>query len=444
MFAQPLSRRLDRHGIHYAWLVAALSFLVMLTTAAALGLPGAFLNPLSNEHGWNTDQISSILAVRFALFGLMAPFSAMLIERFGVRNVVAAALALIAAGMGLATVVTELWQLFVAWGLMLGVGSGLTALVLAAVVANRWFSARRGLVIGILTASAATGQLAFLPFAAWLIQNMGWRVAVVPVLLACAVLAVLVWCFMRDRPADLGLAPYGEAARHVDAQPAPAPAPFTLRGPFVVLREAARNRVFWVLAGTFFICGLSTNGLIQTHFIALCGDFGMGAVPAASVLAMMGAFDFVGTILSGWLSDRYDNRKLLFWYYALRGLSLFWLPHSTFTLYGLSVFAMFYGLDWIATVPPTVKLAASTFGKERAAMVFGWIFAAHQLGAAVAAFGAGLTRTLLLTYTPALYVAGAACLVAALLALAAQPSRRDRVSSPLPPAGDRPGVAVNG
>ncbi|CAG9165396.1 MFS transporter [Cupriavidus respiraculi] len=444
MFAQPLSRRLDRHGIHYAWLVAALSFLVMLTTAAALGLPGAFLNPLSNEHGWNTDQISSILAVRFALFGLMAPFSAMLIERFGVRNVVAAALALIAAGMGLATVVTELWQLFVAWGLMLGVGSGLTALVLAAVVANRWFSARRGLVIGILTASAATGQLAFLPFAAWLIQTMGWRVAVVPVLLACAVLAVLVWCFMRDRPADVGLAPYGEAARHVDAQPARAPAPFTLRGPFVVLREAARNRVFWVLAGTFFICGLSTNGLIQTHFIALCGDFGMGAVPAASVLAMMGAFDFVGTILSGWLSDRYDNRKLLFWYYALRGLSLFWLPHSTFTLYGLSVFAMFYGLDWIATVPPTVKLAASTFGKERAAMVFGWIFAAHQLGAAVAAFGAGLTRTLLLTYTPALYVAGAACLVAALLALAAQPSRRDRVSSPLPPAGDRPGVAVNG
>jgi sugar phosphate permease len=434
MFAQLLSSRLDRRDIHYAWLVATLSFLVMLTTSAALGLPGAFLNPLSREHGWNTDQISSILAVRFALFGLMAPFSAMLIERFGVRNVVTAALALIAAGMGLATVVTELWQLFIAWGLMLGVGSGLTALVLAAVVANRWFSARRGLVIGILTASAATGQLAFLPFAAWLIENMGWRVAVLPVLIACALLAVLVWCFMRDRPSDVGLAPYGEEPRHVAPQPARAPAPFTLRGPFVALREAARNRVFWVLAGTFFICGLSTNGLIQTHFIPLCGDFGMGAVPAASVLAMMGAFDFVGTILSGWLSDRYDNRKLLFWYYALRGLSLFWLPHSTFTLYGLSIFAMFYGLDWIATVPPTVKLAASTFGKERAAMVFGWIFAAHQLGAAVAAFGAGLTRTLLLTYTPALYVAGAACLVAALLALAARPSNKVPAVAPVQPA----------
>ncbi|MBB3015329.1 MFS transporter [Cupriavidus alkaliphilus] len=431
MFAQALSSRLDRRGIHYAWLIAALTFLVMLTTSAALGLPGAFLQPLSREMGWNTDQISSILAFRFALFGLMAPFSALLMDRFGVRSVVCAALALIAGGMALATVSTELWQLFVAWGLMLGVGSGLTALVLAAVVANRWFSARRGLVIGILTASAATGQLAFLPVAAWLIEHMGWRVAVLPVLAACAALALLVFGLMRSRPADVGLAAFGEVPSHPATLPAaPAAAPFTLRGPFRVLREAARTQTFWILAGTFFICGLSTNGLIQTHFIALCGDFGMGPVPAASALAMMGAFDFVGTILSGWLSDRYDSRKLLFWYYALRGLSLFWLPHSTFTLYGLSIFAMFYGLDWIATVPPTVKLAATAFGRERAPMVFGWIFAAHQIGAAVAAFAAGLSRTLLLTYTPALYAAGAACLVAALMALMVSRTRTAERTEP--------------
>ncbi|WP_427308912.1 MFS transporter [Cupriavidus sp. H39] len=431
MFAQALSSRLDRRGIHYAWLVATLTFLVMLTTSAALGLPGAFLKPLTREMGWSTDQISSILAFRFALFGLMAPFSATLMERFGLRNVVCAALALIAGSMALATVSTELWQLFLAWGLMLGVGSGLTALVLAAVVANRWFSARRGLVIGILTASAATGQLAFLPVAAWLIEHMGWRVAVIPVLVACAALALLVLGLMRNRPADVGLAAFGEVPPAAPVPSAPAPAtPFTLRGPFMVLRDAARTQTFWILAGTFFICGLSTNGLIQTHFIALCGDFGMGPVPAASALAMMGAFDFVGTILSGWLSDRYDSRKLLFWYYALRGLSLFWLPHSTFTLYGLSVFAMFYGLDWIATVPPTVKLAATAFGRERAPMVFGWIFAAHQIGAAVAAFGAGMSRTLLLTYTPALYAAGAACMVAALLALAASRSRAAAATKP--------------
>ncbi len=435
MFAQALSSRLDRRGVHYAWIVAAITFCVMLTTAAALGLPGAFLKPMTAEMGWSTDQVSSILAFRFALFGLMAPFSAILMERFGVRHVVCAALALIAGGMALATVSTQLWQLFIAWGLMLGVGSGLTALVLAAVVANRWFTARRGLVIGLLTASSATGQLAFLPVAAWLIEHMGWRVAVLPVLAACGALALVVLGWMRNRPSDVGLAPFGELPPLASAPqpPAAAPAPLSWRGPFVVLRDAARTQTFWILAGTFFICGLSTNGLIQTHFISLCADFGMSAVPAASALAMMGAFDFIGTILSGWLSDRYDSRKLLFWYYALRGLSLFWLPHSEFTLYGLSLFAMFYGLDWIATVPPTIKLAGSTFGRERAPMVFGWIFAAHQIGAATAAFGAGLSRTFWLTYSPALYVAGAACLVAALLALMVR-----RVSPAGAPQGPQP------
>jgi len=434
MLSQRLSRRLDRRGIHYAWLVAALTFLVMLTTSAALGLPGAFLTPLSREHGWSTEQISSILAVRFALYGLMAPFSAMLMDRFGVRKVVATALALIAGGMALATVARELWQLFIAWGLMLGIGSGMTALVLAAMVANRWFTARRGLVVGILTASAATGQLAFLPLAAWLIEHLGWRTAVIPVLLACSVLAALVLMLMQNRPRDVGLAAFGEVPAAAAPAPDSPPPPANLRTPFLALRDAARSQTFWVLAGTFFICGLSTNGLIQTHFISLCGDFGLAAVPAASVLAMMGAFDFVGTISSGWLSDRYDSRKLLCWYYALRGVSLFWLPHSTFTLYGLSLFAMFYGLDWIATVPPTVKLAGSAFGKERAPMVFGWVFAAHQIGAATAAYGAGLSRTLLLTYTPALYVAGSACLVAALLALAARTRPEKAAASATQPA----------
>jgi predicted MFS family arabinose efflux permease len=232
-----------------------------------------------------------------------------------------------------------------------------------------------------------------------------------PVLIACAVMAVAVYLLMRNRPSDVGLAPYGAAP---GAPVAPAPAMrITFATPFKILAKASRSSVFWILAGTFFICGLSTNGLIQTHFISLCGDAGLGPVPAASVLAMMGAFDLVGTIASGWLSDRYDNRKLLFMYYGLRGLSLLWLPYSEFTLYGLSMFAMFYGLDWIATVPPTVRLAGATFGKEKAGMVFGWIFAAHQLGAAVAAYGAGRVRTLLLTYNPALFAAGAACLVAA-------------------------------
>ncbi|RXZ38538.1 MFS transporter [Oxalobacteraceae bacterium CAVE-383] len=416
MFVQSLANRLARRRIHYGWVVVALTFLTMLTSSAALGLPGALIQPLSREFGWNTEQISSVLALRFALYGLLGPFSAILIERYGMRKIMCTALLLIAGSMASVTMLGQLWQLFILWGLILGLGSGMTALVLGAMVANRWFEKRRGLVIGMLTASSATGQLIFLPVAAWLIEHLGWRAAVLPVFASCLTTAVLAFIFMRDRPEDVGARAFGAEAG------APVPANAGGRGmplwePVNVLRGVIGNRTFLILAATFFICGLSTNGLIQTHFISLCGDYGLTAIPAAGVLAMMGGFDFFGTILSGWLSDRYDSRKLLFWYYSLRGLSLLWLPHSTFSLYGLSIFAMFYGLDWIATVPPTVKLAAAGFGKERAGMVFGWIFAAHQLGAAVAAYGAGSIRTVLLTYTPALYIAGGLCLVAGLIAM---------------------------
>ncbi|WP_457334060.1 MFS transporter [Rhizobacter sp. P5_C2] len=416
MLSHRISTSLGRRGIHYAWVIAAVTFFAMLTTSAALGLPGAMMQPLSKEFGWTTDQLSSVFAVRFALFGLLGPFAAIFIARFGLPRIMVAAASLIAVAMVLATGITQLWQLFLLWGLMLGCGTGLTALVLGAMVANRWFTANRGLVVGMFAASTATGQLIFLPLAAWIIEHHGWRYAVIPIFIACVIVAALVTFFMRNHPSELGLLSLGEP-EGTAVPPVPAAAPLNFLGPFKVLREASRNRTFWILAASFFICGLSTNGLLQTHFISLCSDNGLSAVPAASVLSMMGAFDLVGTTLSGYLSDRYDNRKLLFWYYGLRGLSLFWLPYSTFTLYGLATFAMFYGLDWIATVPPTVKLAAQEFGKERAGMIFGWVFASHQLGAAVAAYGAGLTRTLLLTYNPALFAAGAACLVAAVSVL---------------------------
>jgi MFS family permease len=411
MFASKLAAYLNRRGIHYSWVVMAIVFLTMLISSAALGLPGAFLRPFSREFGWSNGQISSALAVRFALFGLLGPFAAIFMERYGVRRLVCAALALIAAGLLLATRMHALWQLFLLWGLVLGIGSGLTALVLGATVANRWFEQRRGLVLGILTASSATGQLVFLPVAASLIEHHGWRVAVLPVVTGCVLIAILAFCLLRERPEDLGLIAFGANARP-DMPTTSAWRPNFFE-PLKTLRSVSHSGSFWVLFGTFFVCGLSTNGLIQTHFISLCGDYGLAAVPAASVLAMIGAFDFLGTIGSGWLSDRFDNRKLLFWYYGLRGLSLLWLPHSDFTLYGLSLFAMFYGLDWVATVPPTVKLTAATFDRQRSPMIFGWIFAGHQLGGATAAYGAGLTRTLMLTYSPALYAAGMACLIAA-------------------------------
>ena len=415
MLAARLAQLLQRRGIHYAWVIAALTFLAMLITSAALGLPGALMQPLAAEFGWSTTELSSVFASRFALYGLLGPFAAVVLMRYGISRVVALASAVVGASLLAGLFIHNLGQAFVLWGLMLGIGTGLTAMVLGAMVANRWFVERKGLVMGVLAGSAATGQLLFLPLAAWLIEQHGWRWALVPVVAAAALVCVLVLLFMRDHPADLGLAPYG-------APPDAAPAPAALKAdwglPFRTLASAERVPTFWILAGTFFICGLSTNGLMQTHFISLCGDRGLDAVPAASVLAMMGIFDLVGTTLSGYLSDRFDNRKLLFWYYGLLGLSLFWLPHSEFTLIGLSLFAVFYGLDWIATVPPTVKLAAAEFGAERAPLIFGWVFAAHQLGAAAAAYGAGLTRSVMLSYTPALYAAGAACLVAAAVVLA--------------------------
>jgi predicted MFS family arabinose efflux permease len=410
MLARILAPALARRGIHYGWVMAGLTFLTTLSTSAAMGMPGILLVPLRTEFGWDTGAISGPLALRLALFGLAAPFAAALLQRHGIRRVVAVAVAMIVAGVALTTRMTALWQLWLSWGVLLGLAAGMTALVLSATVASRWFTARRGLVIGMLTAANATGQLLFLPLAAWLAEHWGWRSALLPAAGACLLCLVLVLLFACDHPGLIGLAPYGDKT----VVPPPARhAAGSVRVSLGALAEGARSRVFWVLAGTFFVCGLSTNGLIQTHFIPLCHDFGMADVAAAGVLAMMGAFDFVGTIASGWLSDRYDNRWLLFWYYGLRGLSLMILPYSSFSLLGLSLFAVFYGLDWIATVPPTVKLAVSNFGRERAPLVFGWIFAAHQLGGATAALGAGISRDALASYLPAFFAAGVACLLAA-------------------------------
>ena len=416
MLSHALAPWLARRGIHYGWAVAAVTFLTMLATSASIGLPGVLIVPLRTEYGWDTGAISGPLALRLALYGLIGPFAAALMLRWGVQTVVCTALALIMAGLGLATCMTEIWHLWLTWGLIVGAATGMTAMVLAATVANRWFTARRGLVLGLLAASTATGQLIFLPAAAWLAAHVGWRMAVLPAVAACGACFLLMLLVMRDHPGELGLAPYGDTT--IIPPPRREDAGNVARLSLTALADASRTRIFWLLFLTFFICGLSTNGLVQTHFIPLCHDFGMPAVEAASVLALMGVFDFFGTIASGWLSDRYDNRWLLFWYYAGRGASLVVLPFSAFSFYGLSIFAVFFGLDFIATVPPTIRLTAQSFGRERAALVFGWIFAAHQLGGALAAWSAGASRDALASYLPAFFAAGIACFLAAAAALA--------------------------
>jgi MFS family permease len=416
VLSNALARYLADRDRHYGFVVLAVTFLTMLTVAGTVGAPGVFIVPLQKEFGWSASDISGALAIRFLLFGMMGPFAAAFMNRFGLRRMMLISLGIVIGGMAVSLGMSRLWQLFILWGVVIGLGTGLTAMVLGATVATRWFSSRRGLVMGLLAASTATGQLVFLPLLASMTTDHGWRVAMGLVIGAVALAATLVLLLMRDRPSDLGLAPYG------DTQIAPTPSQPAGLGsllvlPLVTLRDAARTRTFWVLFFSFYICGASTNGLVQTHFIALCGDYGLAAVGAASMLAMMGLFDFAGTLGSGWLSDRFDNRWLLFWYYGLRGASLLYLPYSDFSLYSLSIFAMFYGLDWVATVPPTVRLTAQRFGSERSNIVFGWIFAGHQIGAASAAFGGGVSRTLWQSYMPAFIAAGVLCLIGAVMVL---------------------------
>jgi len=342
------------------------------------------------------------------------------------RNVVISALTTIVAGLTLSLFMTEVWQLILLWGIVVGTGTGMIALVLGATVAARWFVERRGIVVGLFAASTATGQLLFLPLFARLTELYSWRVATIALCILMAIAALSVLLVVRDRPSDLALRPFGDDGSEPIAPP-PIETSITSSA-LNALRDASQSRTFWVLFFTFYICGASTNGLIQTHFIALCGDYSIPATGAATLLAAMGIFDVIGTICSGWLSDRYDNRWLLFWYYGLRGLSLMLLPFTDFTLYGLSLFALFYGLDWVATVPPTVRLSAATFGPERANLMFGWIFAGHQLGAASTALGAGISRTYLASYLPAFFFAGLLCLIASLAALSIRRDKRSAVA----------------
>ncbi|MDP4023130.1 MFS transporter [Methylobacterium sp. NEAU 140] len=415
--------------VHYAWIIVAVTFLVLLVGAGVRATPGVMIVPWEHEFGWSAATVSVGIAVNIFLYGMIGPFAVAIIERFGLRLSVCGALLVLAVGTAATSLMTAPWQMVLLWGIVVGSGSGMVATVLGATVAGRWFGTRRGLVVGLLTASSATGQLVFLPILAHLATDQGWRTVSLVVAAVTLALVPLVALLLRDRPADLGLPRYGEDT----VQPAPVltenPAKRALRG----LAMGLRSRDFWLLGGTFFICGASTNGLIGTHLIPACFDHGIPQVAAAGLLALMGICDLIGTTASGWLTDRFDARKLLAWYYGLRGLSLIFLPYSfDFSFYGLSLFAVFYGLDWIATVPPTVNLAGKAFGEENAALMFGWIAAAHQVGAASAAWLAGVARTETGTYLGAFVAAGLLCLVAALMALFVGRDRDAPALRPLP------------
>lgn len=429
MIEQPPGHLLSRR-LHPAVVVAAAGFLALLLAAGFRATPGVLIVPLQDEFGWSRADIAGAVSINLVLYGCAGPFAAALTQRFGLRVVVPVAISLVAAGSAATVSMTALWQLYLYWGVAVGLGTGAVAPVLAATIANRWFATRRGLVLGLLTAGGSTGQLLFLPLLASLAGGGHWRRAALTVAGVALLVVPLSIGLLRERPADLGRRPYGATE---DDLPVP-----VLQRPiaaaFGVLRLAGRSRAFWLLAASFFVCGATTNGLIGTHFIPAAMDHDIPETMAASMLAGMGVLDILGTTASGWLTDRYDARKLLFTYYFLRGLSLLALPHALAAEHlSLGAFVAFYGLDWIATVPPTVALANQIFGREQGTIVWGWIFASHQIGAAIAATAAGAIRDASGSYGPAFIAAGGLCLLAAGLVLAVP---RPRVEPPPTVAAD--------
>jgi len=395
---------------HPAWMAAIVTFFTLVATAGFRSAPSVLIIPLEDAFGWGRDQISLAISVNVLLFGLTAPFAAALMERFGIRKTVMAALTTVSFGAFLTIFIHAPWQLVATWGVIVGVGTGSMALVFAATVANRWFVEKRGIVIGALTAAGATGQLIFLPGLTRLSMAHGWKSISITVSALAIIMVPVIALFLRERPSDLGLLPYGAPT---DWQPPRKSEISAGKLALLTLKEASAHKDFWYLAGSFFVCGLSTNGLIGTHFIPAAHDHGMMQTTAAGLLALVGVFDVIGTLFSGWLTDRYDPRKLLFFYYGLRGLSLFLLPSILFATMHPStlVFIIFYGLDWVATVPPTIMLCRTILGPERGTVIYGWVFAAHQIGGSIAALGAAILRVKLGDYAVAFYISGALCLI---------------------------------
>jgi len=402
--------------LHPAWIAAGVTFLTLMATAGFRSAPSVLIVPLEDAFGWSRSDISLAVAINVLLFGLVAPFAAALMERFGIRKVVMIALTVVSLGSGLTIFIQRPWHLIALWGVVVGVGTGSMALVFAATVANRWFVARRGLVIGGLTAATAMGQLVFLPGLSKLAELYSWKSISITVSLASLAVVPFIFFFLREKPADIGLLPYGAPANWQPTAKSEIPAG---KLAIVTLKEASKKRDFWLLTGSFLVCGLSTSGLIGTHFIPAAHDHGMSQPVAASLLALIGVFDVIGTLASGWLTDRFDPRKLLFAYYGLRGLSLFLLPSILFSTMHPStlVFVIFYGLDWVATVPPTIMLCRQVLGPARATVVYGWVFAAHQIGGSVAAFGAAVMRVHFGDYALAFYISGLMCIIASYFVL---------------------------
>ena len=395
-----------RRGIHYGWVVVAITFLIVVVTSGVRASPAVLIRPLEREFGWSRGEISLAIAISLVFYGLAAPLSGRIADRLGLRPMALMFLVTSCIGVALAASMSHLWQLQLYWGFIVGLGTGGIATVMGATVANTWFEDRRGFVTGIIGGAASAAQLIFLPLLVWVTSEWGWRSAVgLMASLLLAVLLPLVWIFMRSRPSDLGLQPYGAGVsttiRLLDTRLTP-------------ISQALRTGDFWLLSCTFFVCGFTSVGLIGAHFLPHATEHGFSEAQAAGILSLIGAMNVVGTIGSGWLCDRYPPRLLLAVYYFFRSVSLLVLPSIT-TLPFLSLFAVVLGLDYIATVPPTIMLTADRFGRRSVGTIFGWISFSHMIGAAIASYFAGYIHDVAGDYTIAIYLAGLLGLLAAMM-----------------------------
>ncbi|MSP00259.1 MAG: MFS transporter [Acetobacteraceae bacterium] len=405
---------------HYAWVVLAVVFVSMLAGVSVRAAPGVMIGPLQRAFGWDISTISAAISVNIMLMGLIGPFMAGMMQSLGLKRTMIGALLVLMSGTGLSMFMTSPWQLFLTWGVLVGIGAGAGAVGFAGAVANRWFLKRTGFAAGLLFAANAAGQLIFLPVLAWLANRYGWQGVSIGTTAAIACVIPLVIWLLPESPEDIGVAAYG-GHEIVPERDNYAPGGNMFAVAINALIRASRSMDFWLLCLTFGICGLSTNGLINTHLIAYCMDEGIPEFQGASILAGIGLFSLFGSMASGWLCDRYSPRVLLFWYYSLRGVSLVLIPFSPFDGASLAVFAVFYGLDWVATGPATFSLTNEVFGRRDAPVIVSWIFLAHQIGGSIAAFGAGAVRSASGSYLLAFLASGVACLAASMLVLRITP-----------------------
>ena len=415
MIALKLERVLAEKGIHYAWFMAFISFFLLMFSSSAASTPAVLMLPIIKAFGWSITDISAIIGALFIIVAVAAPFGTAFMLHLGLTKIVVTSCASLIAGLGLTAFAFEKWHLFFSMGTVLGLASGILGLGFAATVATRWFVEKRGLVLGILAASWAAGQIMLVPFIAWIVSNFDWQYGVIPGVTGAGVCLLLFVFFGKNWPSDLSLMPYGAETEPNIAKTEQGENP--VKKSFAVLFNCSKHPGFWILSSTFFICGFTSNGLVSQHFIPFCADNNVGIIVASSYLATIGLFNFIGSIGSGWLADKFDNYKLLAAFYSVRGLSLVYLPFSSLDIFYLTLWAIFFGLDFIATIPPTGRFCSKFFGSIDGPIAFAWIFSIHQIGAAGAAYGAGRTRDIFLTYEPVFLVAGIACFIATVLLL---------------------------